>query len=105
MKAHLVCRSVVVSLGLIAASAVTLTSAQADPRQGGCPNGYTLMAVADLAPQGYQVPGMVDDPNSGIKSYGRPGNGDGQVCAKATGPQTTSWGGQLYEFWDNNKHA
>jgi hypothetical protein len=105
MKALLVRRSIVVSLGLLASFAGPLVSAQADPPDTGCPTSYTVMAVADLAPQGYQVPGMVDDPTSGIKSYGRPGNGDGLVCAKAIGPQTTSWGGQLYEFWDNNKHS
>jgi hypothetical protein len=105
MKALLVRRSIVVSLGLLASFAGPPVSAQADPPDTGCPTSYTVMAVADLAPQGYQVPGMVDDPTSGIKSYGRPGNGDGLVCAKAIGPQTTWWGGQLYEFWDNNKHS
>ena len=59
------------------------------------------MAVADLAPQGYRVPGQVDDPSSGVKSFGSPGNGDGYVCAQEIGNRTTPWGGQLYQFWDN----
>jgi hypothetical protein len=105
MKAHLVRRSLVVSIGLLAASAGPLASAQADPPDTGCPMSYSVLAVADLAPQGYQVPGLVDDPDSGIKSFGRLGNKDGLVCAKAIGPQTTPWGGQLYEFWDNTQHS
>ena len=101
MKAHLVRRTLVVSLGLLAAAAGPTATAQAGAPANGCPNGYTLMAVADLAPQGYRVPGQVDDPSSGIKSFGHVGNNDGLVCAQEIGPQTTSWGGQLYNFWDN----
>ncbi|MDT7538684.1 MAG: hypothetical protein QOI82_2269 [Actinomycetota bacterium] len=105
MDVRLIHRSAVVSLCLVAASAGPIATAQADPPDTGCPTSYTVMAIADLYPQGYRVPSMVDDPNSGLKSFGRPGNGDGLVCAKAIGPQATSWGGQLYDFWDNNKHS
>ena len=101
MNARHIRRAVVVSLGLLAASVGPMATANADRPATGCPVSYTVMAVADLAQQGYQVPGMVDDASSGIKSYGHLGNGDGLVCAKAIGPQTTTWGGQLYEFWDN----
>ena len=102
MDAHLVRRSVIVALGLLAASAGPMATAHAARPATGCPVSYTVMAVADLAPQGYQVPGAVDSPSSGIKSFGHLGNSDGLVCAMAVGPQTTSWGGQLYEFWDNS---
>jgi hypothetical protein len=71
----------------------------------GCPNGYSLLAVADLAPKGYRVPGQVDDPQSGIRSFGSIGNGDGWVCAQEVGSRTTSWGDQLYQFWDNSLPA
>ena len=101
MKAHLVRRSLVVLLGTLAAAAGPMATAQAGAPANGCPNGYSLMAVADLAPLGYRVPGQVDDPTSGIKSFGHAGNDDGLVCAQEIGPQTTTWGGQLYSFWDN----
>ena len=67
----------------------------------GCPRGYLVLSVADLTGQGYRVPAQVDDPASGISSFGRPGNGDGLVCAVALGNQRTPWGGQIYNFWDN----
>ena len=92
-------------VGTAAALAVLGSPAGAAPSRDGCPQGYEVLAVADLAPQGYRVPGQVDDPSSGLRSFGRPGNGDGLVCAKAIGSQTTPWGGQLYEFWDNTSPA
>jgi hypothetical protein len=88
------------ALAVVATTVPTIGTAHA-ASNGGCPSGYTVMAVADLAPQGYQVPGAVDDPTSGVKSFGRAGNGDGRVCALALGNRTTPWGGQLYNFWDN----
>jgi hypothetical protein len=87
------------TLGVLSLTVPAIGAAQASTN--GCPRGYALMAVADLAPQGYQVPGAVDDPTSGILSFGRAGNGDGNVCALPLGNQTTPWGGQLYNFWDN----
>lgn len=79
--------------------------AQADAPTTGCPRGYTLLSVADLTAQGYRVPLKVDNPNSGILSFGRPGNGDGYICAVAVGNQTTPFGTQLYQFFDNTLPA
>lgn len=101
MNVRTVRRTTAVAVCVIAGMAGSVTSAAAGTSGTGCPNGYTLMAVADLSPQGYQVPGQVDDPNSGIKSFGSPGNGDGLICAQEIGNRTTPWGGQLYQFWDN----
>ena len=105
MQKRLIRRLAAIGLWLVAASAVTAPPVSAAQPSTGCPGGYSLLAVADLAPQGYQVPGEVDDPTSGIKSFGQPGNGDGYVCAQEIGHQTTPWGGQLYQFWDNTLHA
>ncbi len=84
------------------AAAAPLTTAHAVPALGGCPGGYEVVAVVDLAPLGYRVPGLVDSPLSGVDSFGRPGNGDGLVCAHEIGNRTTTWGGQLYTFLDNS---
>lgn len=94
-------RAVATTLGVVAAGFAAVGPAAADPSSSGCPAGYSVLAVADLAPQGYQVPSQVDDPESGIVSFGQLGNGDGLVCAVALGNQTTPWGGQVYNFWDN----
>lgn len=101
MNARIMGRTTAIALCLSAAAAGSVGSAQAAPSDTGCPNGYTVMAVSDLATRGYQVPGQVDDPNSGIKSFGHFGNGDGLVCAQEIGNQTTTFGDQLYQFWDN----
>ena len=101
MNARNVRRTATIVAGLSAVMAGTVATAQAGGSPGGCPKGYAVMSVSDLATLGYQVPGQVDDPNSGIKSFGRLGNGDGFVCAQEIGHQTTTFGGQLYEFWDN----
>jgi len=66
----------------------------------GCPSGYDLVSVASLAALGYQVPGIVDDPESGVLSFGQAGNGDGWVCARTLGNLTGSLG-QIYNFMDN----
>lgn len=106
MHARIARRAAATALGMIVATVPAVATANAgSAHTNGCPNGYTVMAVSDLAPQGYQVPGKVDDPNSGIKSFGRPGNGDGLICAQEIGHRTTSWGGQLYQFWDNTLPA
>lgn len=101
MNARIIRRTTTIAVGLSAVMAGSVVTAQAGSSNSGCPSGYTVMAVADLTALGYHVPAQVDDPNSGIKSFGRLGNGDGLVCAQEIGPQTTSFGGQLYEFWDN----
>jgi len=71
----------------------------------GCPAGYTALSVADLTSQGYRVPGQVDDPASGLLSYGRPGNGDGVVCGVQLGNQLTTFGDPLYNFMDDTLPA
>jgi hypothetical protein len=101
MNALLVRRAAAV-LALAGGAAVApLSSATAAAPTNGCPKGYDLVSVASLEPLGYQVPGKVDDPNSGIKSFGQPGNGDGFVCSVPLGNQTGVGGVQIYNFWDN----
>jgi hypothetical protein len=91
-----------VAIACIAAAAAPLTPASADASSNGCPRGYELFSVAALP--GYLVPGIVDDPTSGVRSFGRPGNGDGLVCGVPLGNQT--WiNGQIYNFWDNTLHS
>ena len=92
---------VLVAGATVVAAAMVGTPAQASAPSDGCPTGYDLMSVSALSAQGYRVPAQVDDPASGILSFGRAGNGDGSVCAVALGNQTTSFGGQVYNFWDN----
>lgn len=75
--------------------------AQAAPPADGCPPTYDLLEVAPLAALGYRVPGLVDSPDSGVLSFGLPGNGDGWVCAHPSGNQLTPWGTQVFNFWDN----
>lgn len=82
-------------------TSLTTTAAVAAAPANGCPSPYELMEVSVLAGQGYQVPGQVDSAASGVRSFGQLGNGDGWVCALPLGNQTTPWGGQTYNFWDN----
>lgn len=92
-----------VAVPLLLASAGTCLSAStavAGPSSE-CPWGYELKDVSVLHDLGYRVPDQVDDPSSGVLSFGRPGNGDGQVCAVQLGNQTTSFGEPVYNFWDN----
>jgi hypothetical protein len=100
MSTSSACRPVVAA-AIVLVGVLNASPAQAAAPTNGCPDGYQLLAVSDLAPQGYQVPGKVDDPTSGIRSFGRFGNGDGLVCAVPLGNQLTPWGGQVYNFWDN----
>lgn len=67
----------------------------------GCPGGFTLVSVAALAPLGYRVPGIVDDPNNTYGFGHQPGNGDGWVCARLLGKIEKTTGQPLYEFFDN----
>jgi hypothetical protein len=77
----------------------------AAPPSNGCTPGYELLVVADLTAQGYRVPAMVDDPNSGLLSFGQPGNGDGLICARRLGNQLTPFGAPIYNFMDNGLPA
>lgn len=77
----------------------------AAPPVNGCPRGYELLSVATLTAAGYHLPAQVDDPTSGLLSYGRPGNGDGFVCGVQLGNQTTSFGGPVYNFMDDGLPA
>ena len=93
-----------VAVACIAAAAAPLTPASADPPATGCPRGYELLSVGPLAEAGYGVPGMVDSPTSGIRSFGQPGNDDGFICAVRLGNRTGG-GLQIYNFWDNTLHS
>ena len=104
--------SVLVTAGLTAW--LPASAASADPPPGGCPTGYQLLSVATLSAQGYMVPALIDSPTSGVVGHGQgngaswvqqPGNGDGFVCGRALGNQVTPWGGQLYDFVDNQLPA
>jgi hypothetical protein len=80
--------------------------ALADPPSDGCPVGYQLLAISDLLALGpYHVPSLVDDPSSGVQSFGEPGNGDGYVCGVPLGGKQTPWGSQVYNFFDNTLRA
>jgi hypothetical protein len=94
-------RLVAVPAVLVAAGSLLSASPAGAAPSASCPSGYELKSVAPLHAEGYRVPDQVDDPNSGVQSFGRPGNGDGFVCAVPLGNQTTPWGGQVYNFWDN----
>ena len=101
MNRRLAGRVAATALGLAAAGSTITPPALAGAPTTGCPNGYAVMSVAALAEQGYRVPGQVDDPTSGVSSFGSAGNGNGLVCAQEIGNRTTTWGGQLYQFWDD----
>jgi len=92
----------------LAATGAALTPAAtafADPPSNGCPAGYQLLSVAILTAEGYKVPALVDSPTSGIRSHGRPGNGDGLVCGLQLGIQLTPFGDPVYNFTDNTLPA
>lgn len=104
--------SVLVTAGL--GAVLSASAASADPPATGCSTGYQLLSVAALSAQGYMVPALIDSPTSGVVGHGQgngaswiqqPGNGDGFVCGRAHGNQVTSWGGQLYDFVDNQLPA
>ncbi|MEO5746245.1 MAG: hypothetical protein ABIQ53_16890 [Terracoccus sp.] len=81
----------------------TGTAASAQPPTNGCPDGFVLWTVADHLAAGYHLPVLVNDPLSGVRSFGRPGNGDDYVCARLVG--VTENGSPLYEFIDNTLPA
>jgi hypothetical protein len=98
--------AIVGSVALSASAATVATStALAAPPTNGCPAGYELLSVETLAAEGYQVPGRVDSPTSGIDSFGKPGNGDGWVCGVQLGNQLTPFGLPVYNFIDNGLPA
>jgi hypothetical protein len=81
--------------GALSIAANVAIPAAADPPSNGCATGNRSsdvqrgvlhLAVADLAPLGYHVPGLVDDP----------ANGGSFVCAIPLGNQTSPRGNQLW---------
>ena len=106
MKRNRVVRAVTaVTLGCGLTLAATVPAA-AEPPSDGCPPGYRLLAISDLLALGpYHVPSVVDDPSSGVLSFGQPGNGDGFVCGVPLGDKQTPWGSQVYNFFDNTLRA
>jgi hypothetical protein len=104
MTTRLMRTGTVTAVATAAAVALTAGPSQAAPTNG-CPAGYQLLSVADLSQRGYQVPAQMDDPNSGYRSFGQAGNGNGLVCAVPLGNQTTNFGDQLYNFMDDSLPA
>jgi hypothetical protein len=93
-----------VTSALVAAllTAGAATPANARPSSGGCPSGFKVLSVPALTAQGYEMPARVDDPLSGVLSYGMPGNGNGSVCGvELGGGLVTDWGGPVYTFLDD----
>ena len=102
MKANHIMRAVTAALLAGGVGLAAAIPASAAPPSNGCPSGYRLLAISDLLAVGpYHVPGLVDDPTSGVLSFGRPGNGDGYVCGVPLGDKQTPFGGQVYNFFDN----
>ena len=102
MSVSTIVRGIVAPALLVgAATCLAAGPANAAAPNNGCPTGYELKWVSDLTSKGYLVPKQVDDPNSGIRSFGRPGNDDGWVCAVRLGNQFTSFGQPVFNFWDN----
>lgn len=90
----------IIALGLGPGLLLGGASSFAAAPSNGCPSGYRLLSVVSLSEQGYQVPAKVDAPDGGISSYGKPGNGDGWVCARQLGNRTWQ-NGPIYNFIDN----
>jgi hypothetical protein len=94
-----------------AATVVFVGPAAASVAVSGCPAGYQLLSVPTLTADGYHLPALIDDPNVDLgnpnsKAWNsQPGNGDGFVCGRPEGNRTTSFGGQLYLFVDNQLPA
>ncbi len=97
-------------MAALAASGTALLTvaapAQAQAAPLVCPTGFESAPVSDLAAAGYWVALLVDDPASGVQSYGRAANGNGFICLRAMGNRTTHFGGQYYLFTDDGlRHA
>ncbi len=98
-------RTAVVIVAVALGAVMGGETAQAAAPSGGCPVGYQRLTVDSLTAQGYGVPGLVDDPSSGIWSFGQPGNGNGFVCARQMGNRVTHFGGPYYNFLDDGLPA
>lgn len=94
-----------VAAATLLAAAFQSTVAPAHATDVRCPDGFDLASVTALVSAGYVVAGSVDDPSSGVESYGRPGNGNGWLCTRAMGNKTTHFGGQYYLFSDDGLRA
>jgi hypothetical protein len=97
-------RALLTTATLAAATTASAVILAAPAQAGGaarCPTGYQLVSVAELTDLGYQVPSLVDDPTSGVRSFGQPGNGNGWVCAVPLGNQTFGGDLQIYNFLDD----
>lgn len=94
----------VLGAGALAATLVGTPPAQASPDLS-CPAGYDLAVVAELVAAGYHVAPSVDDPSSGIETFGRAGNGNGLICIRPLGNRTTHFGGPYYLFTDDGLRA
>jgi hypothetical protein len=119
MRAGRISRTV--RLGLAAASATlattagvvtsAATAASADTQVGSCPAGFQLLSVVALTAEGYHLPALIDNPDLVLGNphsnawLQQPGNNDGWVCALPEGNRTTSFGGQLYLFVDDQLPA
>lgn len=97
VRAALAVAVVATTMSLISSAA----PASAAAPTSGCPRGFAAALVADLAPLGYRLPGIVDDASNTYGFGHRPGNGDGVVCARLLGKADPSTGQPLYEFFDN----
>lgn len=93
-------------LAAVLLAATTSIVCQAAPASAaapssGCPRGFDVANVADLAALGYRIPGIVDDPANTYGFGHQPGNGDGFVCARLVGKADPTTGQLLYQFFDN----
>lgn len=97
-------RTASLATGLLVTAGLALTAgpAAAAAPDNGCPRGYDALSVADLTALNYGLPAKIDDPDSGLLSYGLPGNGDGWVCGVPLGNQVAGNGHQLYNFMDDS---
>lgn len=102
---RLVAAAVAVAATPLPLTALPIAVAAAHGTEMGCPGGFELASVTALVSAGYVVAGSVDDPSSGVESYGRPGNGNGWLCTRAMGNKTTHFGGQYYLFTDDGLRA
>jgi hypothetical protein len=106
-------------VGILVGSAALATAAtvvfggpaSASVVESGCPAGYQLLSVTTLTADGYHVPALIDNPSVDLGNpnseawNSQPGNGDGFVCGRPEGNRTTSFGGPLYLFVDNQLPA
>lgn len=93
-----------------AATVVSVGPASASVVGSGCPAGFQLLSVTTLTAEGYE-PALIDNPSVDLGNpnshawNSQPGNGDGFVCGRAEGNRTTSFGGPVYLFVDNQLPA